>query len=49
MSIVLWAAVVLIGGAGSVLRFLADGAVSARVDQHSAGRDFPLGTGPPWR
>lgn len=44
MSIVLWAAVVLIGGAGSVLRFLADGAVSARVDQHSAGRDFPLGT-----
>jgi CrcB protein len=36
--------VVLIGGAGSVLRFLADGAVTARVDQHSAGRDFPLGT-----
>ena len=28
MSIVLWAAVVLIGGAGSVLRFLADGAVT---------------------
>ena len=44
MSIVLWTAVVLIGGAGSVLRFLADGAVTARVDQHSAGRDFPLGT-----
>jgi fluoride exporter len=44
MSIVLWAAVVLIGGTGSVLRFLTDGAVSARVDQHSAGRDFPLGT-----
>jgi CrcB protein len=44
MSIVLWAAVVLIGGAGSVLRFLADGVVTARVDQHSAGRDFPLGT-----
>jgi len=44
MSIVLWAAVMLIGGAGSVLRFLADGAVTARVDQHSAGRDFPLGT-----
>ena len=37
MSIVLWAAVVLIGGAGSVLRFLADGAVQG-------GRDFPLGT-----
>ena len=39
MSIVLWTAVVLIGGAGSVLRFLADGAVSS-----AAGRDFPLGT-----
>ena len=37
MSIVLWTAVVLIGGAGSVLRFLADGAVQG-------GRDFPLGT-----
>jgi fluoride exporter len=44
MSIVLWTAVVLIGGAGSVLRFLADGAVESRADQHSAGRDFPLGT-----
>jgi protein CrcB len=39
MSIVLWAAVVLIGGAGSVLRFLADGAVAGTAD-----RDFPLGT-----
>ena len=39
MSVVLWTAVVLIGGAGSVLRFLADGAVSS-----AAGRDFPLGT-----
>ena len=37
MSIVLWTAVVLIGGAGSVLRFLADGTVQG-------GRDFPLGT-----
>ena len=44
MSILVWTAVVLIGGAGSVLRFLADGAVATRVDQHSAGRDFPLGT-----
>jgi len=44
MSVVLWTAVLLIGGAGSVLRFLADGAVATRVDQHSAGRDFPLGT-----
>ena len=39
MSVVLWTAVVLIGGAGSVLRFLADGAVGGRAD-----RDFPLGT-----
>ena len=37
MSIVLWTAVVLIGGAGSVLRFVIDGAVQG-------GRDFPLGT-----
>ena len=29
MSVLVWAAVVLIGGAGSVLRFLADGAVSS--------------------
>ena len=37
MSILLWTAVVLIGGAGSVLRFLADGAVQG-------GRDYPFGT-----
>ena len=37
MSIVLWTAVVLIGGAGSVVRFLVDGAVQG-------GRDYPLGT-----
>ena len=37
MSILLWTAVVLIGGAGSVLRFLTDGAVQG-------DRDFPLGT-----
>ena len=37
MSILLWTAVVLIGGAGSVLRFLADGTVQG-------GRDYPLGT-----
>jgi CrcB protein len=35
MSVVLWTAVVLIGGAGSV----ADGAVASE-----SGRDFPLGT-----
>jgi CrcB protein len=39
MNILLWTAVVLIGGAGSVIRFLADGAISS-----GAGRDFPLGT-----
>ncbi len=39
MSVLVWAAVVLIGGAGSVLRFLADGVLAA-----AAGRDFPLGT-----
>jgi fluoride exporter len=39
MSVLVWAAVVLIGGAGSVVRFLADGLVSS-----AAGRDFPFGT-----
>jgi CrcB protein len=39
VSVLLWVAVVLIGGAGSVLRFLVDGAVSS-----AAGRDFPFGT-----
>jgi CrcB protein len=39
MNIGVWAAVVVIGGAGSVIRFLVDGAVTS-----AAGRDFPLGT-----
>jgi fluoride exporter len=39
VSVLLWAAVMLIGGTGSVLRFLVDGAVGA-----AAGRDFPVGT-----
>jgi CrcB protein len=39
VSIVIWTAVAAIGGAGSVARFLLDGAVSS-----AAGRDFPLGT-----
>jgi CrcB protein len=39
MSVLLWAAVVVIGGAGSVLRFYADALVSS-----SAGKDFPFGT-----
>jgi CrcB protein len=39
MNVLLWAGVVLIGGAGSVARFLVDGLVSS-----AAGRDFPFGT-----
>jgi CrcB protein len=39
MNVLVWAAVVMIGGAGSVVRFLADGAVSS-----AASRDFPVGT-----
>ena len=39
MNALVWAAVVLIGGAGSVLRFYVDGLVSA-----ASGRDFPYGT-----
>ncbi|GIF47103.1 putative fluoride ion transporter CrcB 2 [Asanoa ferruginea] len=39
VNILIWTGVFLIGGAGSVLRFLVDGAVAAR-----RGRDFPYGT-----
>jgi CrcB protein len=39
MSILIWVAVALIGGAGSLARFVVDGAISAAV-----GRDFPFGT-----
>ena len=39
MSVLLWVAVVLIGGAGSVARFLADGVVGS-----ATARDFPVGT-----
>ncbi len=39
MSILVWVAVVLIGGAGSLARFYADGVMSAAF-----GRDFPFGT-----
>jgi CrcB protein len=39
MNVLVWACVMLIGGAGSVLRFLADGVVAS-----AAGRDLPLGT-----
>jgi CrcB protein len=39
VSALVWVGVVLLGGVGAVLRFLVDGAVSARV-----GRSFPYGT-----
>jgi CrcB protein len=39
VSVLLWTGVVLIGGTGSVLRFLVDGLAGS-----AAGRDFPLGT-----
>ena len=39
MSVLVWAGVVVIGGAGSVLRFYVDGIVAA-----ASGRDFPYGT-----
>jgi fluoride exporter len=39
MSVLLWVGVVLIGGTGSVLRFLVDGLVGS-----ATGRDFPFGT-----
>jgi len=40
MNILIWTVVILIGGTGSVARFLLDGAISAAT----ARRDFPLGT-----
>jgi fluoride exporter len=39
MIVLVWVGVVLIGGAGSVLRFIIDGAVTSR-----SGRSFPFGT-----
>ena len=39
MNVLLWAGVMLIGGAGSVLRVLVDGVVASAAD-----RGFPLGT-----
>ena len=39
MTVLVWVAVILIGGCGAVLRFVVDGAVGAWL-----GRDFPLGT-----
>lgn len=39
MNVLIWAAVCVIGGAGSLLRFFVDGTVAS-----AAGRDFPLGT-----
>lgn len=39
MTLLVWVGVVLIGGGGSVLRFLVDGAIASRT-----GRSFPYGT-----
>ena len=39
MSVLVWAGVTVIGGAGSVLRFYVDGIVTA-----ASGRGFPYGT-----
>jgi CrcB protein len=39
VSALIWAAVCVIGGAGSVLRFFVDGAVASAI-----GRAFPFGT-----
>jgi CrcB protein len=39
MSVLVWAGVLVIGGAGSVLRFFVDGLISS-----ASGRDFPYGT-----
>lgn len=39
MSVLVWTAVVLIGGAGSVMRFYVDGLVAS-----AAGKAFPYGT-----
>ena len=39
MNVLVWAWVVVIGGAGSVLRFYVDGIVAS-----ASGRDFPYGT-----
>jgi CrcB protein len=39
MSVLVWAGVMVIGGAGSVLRFYVDGIVAS-----ASGRDFPYGT-----
>jgi fluoride exporter len=39
VTALVWAGVVLLGGAGAVLRFLVDGAVAGRI-----GRSFPYGT-----
>jgi CrcB protein len=39
MSLLTWAGVALLGGAGAVARFVVDGAVAGRFD-----RDLPVGT-----
>ena len=44
MSVLLWPAVVLIGGAGSVARFMVDRLVSTRAVPARVGSRFPVGT-----
>lgn len=39
MSVLIWVAVLVIGGAGSLLRFFVDGLVAS-----ATGRNFPFGT-----
>jgi fluoride exporter len=39
MIVLIWAGLMLIGGTGSVLRFIVDGAIASRT-----GRAFPYGT-----
>ena len=41
MNVLFWTGVVVIGGAGSVVRFLVDGVVAS-----GSGRDFPSAPSP---
>ena len=41
MNVLLWAGVMLIGGAGSVLRFLADGVVASAAAVASPSAPWP--------
>jgi len=41
MNVLLWAGVVVIGGAGSVIRFLVDGAVATSTGRNSRSGRWP--------